>query len=78
MSTFAKTIPITALNKEAEAMFDQRLVHCGSHLLKSALLYVDGVPSLPVVNFNDVLKCPTCLKTNLTKKFGKKNLHDTV
>ena len=25
-----------------------------------------------------VLKCPTCLKTNLTKNFGKKSLRDSV
>ena len=76
---FAKTIPIAALNKESEAMlWHQRLVHCGSHLLKSASLYVDGVPNLSAFNFNDILKCPTCLKTNLTKNFGKKSLRDSV
>ena len=37
---FAKTIPISALNKEAEAiLWHQRLIHCGSHSLKSASLY---------------------------------------
>ena len=72
---FAKTIPIAALNKEAEAMlWHQRLIHCGSHSLKSASLYIDGVPNLSAFNFDDILKCPTCLKTNLTKNFGKKSL----
>ena len=34
---FAKTIPIAALNKEAEAiLWHQRLVHYGSRSLKSA------------------------------------------
>ena len=51
---FAKTIPIAALNNEAEAMlWHQRLIHC-------------------------VLKCPTCLKVNLTKDFGKTSLRDSV
>ena len=49
---FTKTIPIAALNKEAEAiLWHQRLIHCGSHSLKSASLYVDGVPNLSVFNF---------------------------
>ena len=29
-------------------------------------------------NFNDILKCQTCLTTNLTKNFGKKSLGDSV
>ena len=76
---FAKTIPIAALNKEAEAiLWNQRLIHCGSRSLKSASLYVHGVPNLSAFNFDDILKCPTCLKTNLTKNFGKKSLRDSV
>ena len=75
----AKTIPISALNKEAEAMlWHQRLIHCGSHSLKNASTYVDGVPNLAAFKFDDVLKCPTCLKTNLTKRSGKSTLRDTV
>ena len=67
------------MNKEAEAMlWHQRLIHCGSHSLKSASLYVDGAPNLSAFNFDDILKCPTCLKTNLTKNFGKKSLRDSV
>ena len=69
---FLKNIPITALNKEAEAMlWHQRLIHCGSHSLKSTSLYLDGVPNLFAFNFDDVLKCPTRLKTNLTKNLWK-------
>ena len=76
---FAMTIPIAALNKEAEAiLWHQRLIHCGSHSLKSASLYVDGVPNLSAFNFDDILKCPTCLKVNLTKNFGEKSLSDSV
>ena len=76
---FAKTIPIAALNKEAGAMiWHQCLIHCSSDSLKSASLYVDRVPKLSAFNFNDILKCPTCLKTNLTKNFGKKCLCDSV
>ena len=75
----SKTIPIAALNMEAEAMlWHQRLVHCGSHSLQDAHQYVDGIPNLSKFKFNDVLKCPTCLKTNLTKNSGKKSLRDTV
>ena len=63
----AKTILISALNKEAEAMlWHQRLIHCGSHSFKSASLYVDGIPNLSAFNFNDILKRATCLKNNLT------------
>ena len=29
-------------------------------------------------NFHDILKCPTCLKINLTKNFGKKSLRDSI
>ena len=29
-------------------------------------------------NFDDILNCPTCLKTNLTKNFGKKSLRDLI
>ena len=29
-------------------------------------------------NFDDILKCPTCLKTNLTKNFGKQSLCNSV
>ena len=44
---FAKTIPIATLNKEAKAiLWHQHLVHCGSHSLKSASLYVDGCQML--------------------------------
>ena len=67
------------MNKKAKAMlWHQRLIHCGSHSLKSTSLYVDGIPNLSVFNFGDVLICPTCLKTNLTKRFGKNTLGDTV
>ena len=76
---FATIIPITALNKGTKAMlWHQRLIHCESHFLKSVFLYVDSVPNLSAFNFDDVLKCPTCLKTNLTKNFGKKRLCDTI
>ena len=76
---FAKTIPIATLNKKAKAiLWHQHLIHCGSHSLKSASLYVDGVPNLSAFNFDDILKCPTCLKTNLTKNFRKKSLRDSV
>ena len=75
---YAKNIPILALNKEAEAMlWHQCLIHCGSHSLQSASLYVDGVPNVSAFNFDDILKCPTCLKVNLTKNFGKKSLRDS-
>jgi hypothetical protein len=41
--------------------------------------HVDGVPNLSSFKFDDLLKCPTCLKTNLTKSAaGKKSLWDTV
>ena len=70
---FAKTIPIAALNKEAEAMlWYQCLVHCGSHSLKSTSLYVDGVPNLSAFNFDDILKCPTCLKKSLPRTLERK------
>ena len=76
---FAKNILISALNKEAETiLWHQRLIHCGSHSLQSASLYVDGVPNLSAFNFDDILKCPTCLKVNLTKNFGEKSLRDSV
>ena len=76
---FAKTIPIAALNKETEAiLWHQRLIRCGSHFLKSASLYLDRVPNLSTFNFDDIIKCPTCLKTNLTKNFGKTSLRDSV
>ena len=76
---FSKTIPISALNKEPEAMlWHQRRIHCGSHSLKSVSLCVDGVSNLSVFNFDDILKCPTYLKTNLTKNFGNKRLPDSV
>ena len=76
---FAKTILIAALNKEAKAMlWHQSLIHCRSHPLKCASLYVDGVPNLSACNFDDIIKYPTCLKVNLTKNFGKKSLCDSV
>ena len=76
---FTKTFLIATLNKETEAVFwHQRLIHYGFHSLKSASLHVDGVPNLSAFNFDDIFKCPTCLKTNVTKKFGKKSLHDLV
>ena len=67
---FAKTISIPSLNKEAEAiLWHQRLIHCRSHWLKSVLLFIGGVSILSAFNFDNVLKRPTCLKTNLTKNF---------
>ena len=76
---FAKNVPITALNKEAKVkLWHQSFIHCGSHCLKSASLYVDSVPNLSVFNFDYVLKCPTYLKTNLTKRFGKKSLREII
>ena len=59
-------------------MWHQGLIHCGSYLFKSASLYIEDVPTLSAFNFNDTLKCPTCLKTNLTKNFGKKSLRETI
>ena len=59
-------------------LWHQRLIHCGSHSLKSASLYVDEFPNLSAFNFNDIIKCPTCLRTILTKNFGKKSLCDSV
>ena len=76
---FAKTIPIAALDKEAKAiLWHQHLIHCDSNSPKSASLYVDGIPNLAAFNFDDILKCPTCLKSNLTKNFVKKSLRDSV
>ena len=76
---FAKTIPIVALNKEVEAiLWHQRLIHCGSHSLQSTSLYDDRVQNLAAFYFNDILKYPICLKTNLTKNFRKKSLCDSV
>ena len=76
---FAKTIPISALNKEAEAiLWHQHLIYCGSHSLQSVSLYVDSVLNLSAFNFDDILKCPTCLKVNLNKNFGKKSLRDSI
>ena len=76
---FSKTMPIAGLNKEAEAiLWHQRLIRCGSHSLRSVSLYVNGIPNLSAFNFDDILKCSTCLKTNLTKNFGKKSLCNSV
>ena len=76
---FAKTIPIAVLDKKVESiLWYQRLIHCGSHSLKNVSLYVDRVPNLAVFNFDNIIKCPTCLETNLTKNFGKKSLRDSV
>ena len=53
---FVKTVPISALNKEVETMlWHQRLIHCGSHSLKNATLYVDNITNLSTFNFDDVL-----------------------
>jgi hypothetical protein len=72
--------PINVLNKEAEALlWHQHLIHCGHHSLKDIHNHVDGVPNLSSFKFDDLLKCPTCLKTNLTKSSaGHKSLRDTV
>jgi hypothetical protein len=72
--------PVNALNKEAEALlWHQCLIHCGPNSLKDLHNHVDGVLNLLSFNFDDLLKCPTCLKTNLTKSAaGKKSLRDTV
>jgi hypothetical protein len=60
--------PVNALNKEAEALlWHHHLIHCGPHSLKDIHNHVDGVPNLSSFKFDDLLKCPTCLKTNLTK-----------
>ena len=60
----AKTIPIAALNKEVESIiWHQLLIHCGSHSLKIASLYVNEVPNLSTFNFDDILKCQNCLKS---------------
>ena len=76
---FAKPILSSALNKETEAkLWHQRLIHYDSHSLQNAPLYVAGVLNLSAFNFDDVSKCPTCLKTKLTKRFAKKTLPDTV
>jgi hypothetical protein len=72
--------PVNALSKEAEALlWHQRLIHCGPNSFKDIHNHVDGVPNLSSFKFDDLLKCPTCLKTNLTKSAaGKKSLRDTV
>ena len=56
-------------------LWHQRLIHCGSYSLKSTSLYINGVPNLSVFNFDDVLKCPTHLKTNFTKRSSNKTLY---
>jgi hypothetical protein len=72
--------PINALFKEAEALlWHQRLIHCGPNPLKDLHNHVDDVPNLSSFKVDVLLKCPTCLKTNLTKSAaGKKSLCDTV
>jgi hypothetical protein len=72
--------PVNALNKEAEALlWHQRLIHCGAHSMKDIHNHVDGVPNLSSFKLDDLSKCPTCIKTNLTKiAAGKKSLRATV
>jgi len=77
--TGASTL-VNALNKEAEALlWHQRLIHCGAHSMKDIHNHVDGVPNLSSFKLDDLSKCPTCIKTNLTKlAAGKKSLRATV
>ena len=42
------------------------------------MLYANRVPNLSAFNFDNILKYPTCLKTNLAKNFGKKSLRDSI
>ena len=76
----ANTLPINVVNMEAEAMlWHQRLVYCGPHLMKRIHEHVDGVPNPSKFEFHAILKCPTCLKINLTKSSVKfYSLRDTV
>ena len=72
--------PVNALNKEAEALlWHQRLLHCGTHVFKYLHKKVDWVPNLSKFQFDDVFKCPTCIKSKLTKDSpGPNSLQSTV
>ena len=67
----SKSIPISALNKEAkERLWQKCLVHYGPHSIQQACEFVNSVPNLSKFDFDDVvIKYPTCLKTTLTKSW---------
>ena len=61
-------MPVNALNKEAEELlWHQRLIHGGDHNYDTIKKHVDGIPNMSGLEFDDVTKCSTCLRTKLTK-----------
>ena len=50
-----------------ELLWHQLLIHIGQHSMKNIHLHVNGVPNLSNAKFDDLTKCATCLKANLTK-----------
>ena len=62
-----------------ELLWHQKLIHVGQHSMKSLHLHVDGIPNLSNANFNDLTKCATCLKANLTKSpAGHSSLRESL
>ena len=60
--------PVSALKKEAEELlWHQRLIHGGDHSYDTIHKHVDGIPNMSGLEFDDVTKCSTCLRTKLTK-----------
>ena len=60
-------------------LWHQRLIHIGQNSMKDIHLHVDGVPNLSNAKFDDLTKCATCLKANLTKSHaGHTSLRDSL
>ena len=68
------------MNKEATALlWHQRLLHSGTHTYKNLHKHVDGIPDISGFAFDDLNKCPTCLKVNLSKQPpGDKSLRSRI
>ena len=75
-----ETVTINALSEEAQSLlWHQRLIHCGEHTMKNLHKHVDGFPNLSKTKFNNLTKCTTCLKANLTKASpGHKSLQESL
>lgn len=75
-----KIIHINALSKGVEAIiWHQHFVHYGPHYMYQARAFADGVPNPSKFDFDNVLKCSTYLKMNLTKSFVEyKNFRGTI
>ena len=69
----ANHTPIHSLWDEAQEMlWHQWLIHLVPHTIQESYKHIDGFPNLSKFKFNNLSKCYTCIKANMTNNLPRK------